>query len=128
MKIIDGITLLKMIKDGTITNKTKLNCVDWFTSDSNNKVYVDSKGIVKWEVSNIALTQEMLIKYHFEILEDKEYTDIKEIKSTINGRIMCKYDGEQHYLDTNIKDKAVYVPLLNALIRNQKYILERLDK
>ena len=108
MKIIDGITLLKMIKDGTITNKTKLNCVDWVVSNSNNKVYINSKGIVNWEVGNIALTQEVLIKHHFEILEDKEYEDIEEID--------------------NITPIYNYYLTINALIRNQKYILERLDK
>ena len=117
MKIIDGITLLKMITDGTITNKTKLNCVDWVISNSNNKVYVNSKGIVKWEVSNIALTQEMLIKYHFEILEDKEYEDIEELS-------YVGYTSNTHEVDKEL----YYIRTINALIRNQKYILERINR
>ena len=70
MKVIDGITMLKMIKDGIITNKTKLNCVDWVVSTSNNKVYVNKKGLAKWEVSNVPLTQEVLLEHHFEIIEE----------------------------------------------------------
>ena len=73
MKVIDGITMLKMIKDGIITNKTKLNCTDWVVSTWNNKVYVNRKGLVKVEGSNVPLTQEILLEHHFEIIEeDKE--------------------------------------------------------
>lgn len=85
MKIIDGITMLKMIKDGTITNKTKLNCIDWVVSNSNNKVYVNRKGIVKWEVSNIPLTQEVLLEHHFEIIE--EIPTIENLENRIENAL-----------------------------------------
>ena len=107
MKIIDGITLLKMIKDGTITNKTKLNCVDWITPNSNNKVYVNSKGIVKWEVSNIDLTQEMLIKYHFEILEDKEYEDITLLKEDYIQEFENMSGMKQQYIIKTLMEIAL---------------------
>lgn len=88
MKVIDGITMLKMIKDGTITNKTKLNCIDWVVSTSNNKVYVNREGIVKWKVSNVPLTQEVLLEHHFEIIEEDkkiEKLNIYEEKNEKNN-------------------------------------------
>ena len=121
--------LLGLIKDGKAPKKIKEpqgSYIETYVFDKKEQWYITKDDTTKMNIWNKErLSNEIEI---IEEVEDKEYEDIEEIKSTINGRIMCKYDGEQHYLDTNIKDKAVYVPLLNALIRNQKYILERLDK
>ena len=125
IRIID--LLNKIAKGEEVPKKIKYNDEVW-------EYYNDLGNYIRAGKPNTLFTMyyiHQILNDEIEIIEevkDKEYEDIEKIKSTINGRIMCKYDGEQHYLDTNIKDKAVYVPLLNALIRNQKYILERLDK
>ena len=57
-----------------------------------------------------------------EEVEDKEYEDITEMKIEYDDDMGI--DGK--YLLTNHSE--IYADKINALIRNQKYILERLDK
>ena len=54
-----------------------------------------------------------------EEVEDKEYENIEEMGMCTSG--IMGFDGVEH-ITSCLKDK------INALIRNQKYILERLDK
>lgn len=60
-----------------------------------------------------------------QVLDEEEFEDIEEIKFE-NNRIITYYDGARHLMATNAKDKAVYIKLINQLIKNQKKIIERL--
>ncbi len=58
-----------------------------------------------------------------EIIENKEYEDIKTIRIDENGYLHTENGSwKGRKMDLDIANK------INALIRNQKYILERLDK
>lgn len=60
--------------------------------------------------------------------EEDEFIDIEEIKLTSDGSIKGYYNGETHHITTNIKDKEVYIKLLNQLIKNQKLIISKLKE
>ena len=76
---------------------------------------------------DITLNDEIEI---LEEVEDKEYEDIEELKigypevNPSNKYIINEY-GAKCYLT---KHSRIMAEKINALIRNQKYILERLDK
>lgn len=60
-----------------------------------------------------------------EIIEEEkeEFEDIEQIQLK-DGRIISNYDGENHYITTNVKDKEVYIKRINQLIINQKKLID----
>ena len=106
--------LLGLIKDGKAPKKIRVYgeiSNDIFTFNKNADVYYDDDCNTLGYKYNL----EVMLDSEIEILEeveDKEYEDIVEIK-------IEHIEDTQHLV---IKDT------INALIRNQKYILERLDK
>ena len=63
-----------------------------------------------------------------EILDEEEFEDIEEIELTNDEKIKGYYNGGIHYMTTNVKDREVYIKLINQLIKNQKKIIEKLNK
>ena len=61
-----------------------------------------------------------------EIIED-EFIDIEEIKLERDD-ILGYYNGASHRMTTNVKDREVYIKIINNLIKNQKKIIDKLNK
>ena len=106
MKIID--LLNKIAKGEEVPKKIKYNNELW-------EYYEDLKDYIRPGKPNTLFTMyyvHEILNNEAEVLEeveDKEYEDIEEIKICL--------DNDKYFIDE-----------INALIRNQKKILERLDK
>lgn len=108
MKIID--LLNKIAKDEEVP-KTIVHNYDVYNYNCDNNMaymYTCDDGTNLFEMSD-SLNEEIEI---LEEVEDKEYEDIEELNTQVD------YDTKNYEM----------VNKINALIRNQKKILERLDK
>lgn len=127
MKIID---LLNKIAKGEIKQGAK------FEMFCNNYIY-NNGYIAKTDgnktIENFYISQRMLNDEieTIEEVEDKEYEDIEGInyypKNKTEFQVDYYEDGELKHFCLN-KKQRYFADTINALIRNQKYILERLDK
>ena len=60
--------------------------------------------------------------------EEEEFIDIEEIVLNNDGRIISSYADATHYVTTNIKDREIYIKLINQIIKNQKLIINKLKE
>lgn len=123
--------LLGLIKDGKAPKKIRVYgevTDDIFTFNKNVDVYYDDDCNTLGYKYNLEVMLDSEIEI-IEEVEDKEYEDIEEIIINSCGNIEKKLiDGSTIVLPTT-KDEVLHNAYkINALIRNQKYILERLDK
>ena len=58
--------------------------------------------------------------------EESEWEDIEEIQR-LSDCIINEVDGETQLMNINAKDRLVYIPIINQLINNQKYLKEKLE-
>lgn len=117
--------LLGLIKDGKAPKKIKVYGDTFEKNEYQNdikNIYFDEDGDTLFDDYTWDLNDEVKI-----LDEEDEFIDIEEIKLTSDGDIKGYYNGETHHITTNIKDKEVYIKLLNQLIKNQKKIIERLS-
>ena len=71
---------------------------------------------------------DMVLNEEVEILdEEDEFIDIEEIKLERDD-ILGYYNGASHRMTTNVKDREVYIKIINNLIKNQKKIIQALKK
>ena len=63
-----------------------------------------------------------------QVLDEGEFEDIEEIELANDEKIKGYYNGGTHYMTTNVKDREVYIKLINQLIKNQKKIIQKLNK
>ncbi len=113
MKIID---LLNKIAKGEEPPQTIVHNCDVYNYNCNNNMaymYTCDDGTNLFQMSD-SLNEEVQI---LEEVEDKEYEDIEEL--TYENTFKDNSDMEV---------QEILVNKINALIRNQKKILERLDK
>lgn len=125
---IDGITLLQMIKEDKIKPNTKIKVTGGYRTHHSYAFFGENK-ILYWKSENgltgqVVLSDELL-KYEFEIIE--ENTKIEEIILS-NNRIVSNLNEEVKYIDTNLKDREIYIKKINELIRAVNYLLEKSDK
>lgn len=113
-----GIELLQAIKEEKFEKGTKFLCVDWRPTTANNNVYFNSEGILKWEVSNNSLTQEVLIKYHFEVIEEKP-KKIEELELVSLEIFKTMTPAERYHVTAKEYDK------INDLTEAVNYLLEK---
>ena len=113
--------LLGLIKDGKAPEKIKYQdyCWEWTGDDYETRKF----GVQKFLITGQEYTWVTdFLKDEVRVLEeveDKEYEDIEELNLDTDKLLKKVVITAQDYV---IEDK------INALIRNQKYILERLDK
>ncbi len=123
--------LIGLIKDGKAPKKiicfNKVyrlhnNKEDYISQDKSTFLSTD----LKRTVGNNFLA--ILLQLNVEILpEEKEWEDIEEIN------VICDsiefYDDEKvrHLMNTNAKDRNIYIVKINQLIKNQKYLKEKLE-
>ena len=127
MKIIDLINLYRL---GDIT-RIEIRKNNWFVLEAekvNIPDYINNKQVEDFCFNN----DKLVVNYaedEVEEVEDKEYEDIEEIIINSCGNIEKKLiDGSTIVLPTT-KDEVLHIAYkINALIRNQKYILEQLNK
>lgn len=136
MKIIDLLNKIAKgeLEDLTLVHFCKNNCLTKYHKTDNRFEFM-YKG--DWNnyfhlIDIEELNEEVAIIENLEEVEDKEYEDIEEL--TINGKEisygamnewLCMATNNEKKICSGIEGMAMTV---NALIRNQKYILERLDK
>ena len=143
MKIIGkmtGLRLLEEITNNNISCKTMIRCKNESISDVMEipiyDYYIFTKGDGRFHRCDEngklgAKGQKRFMNYgtltkEFEILEeaeDKEYDDIDYADNLEQGEYI-DYANDYEVKFDIVKNRR----LINALIRNQKYILERLDK
>ena len=125
-KVITVYELMGLIKDGQAPKKIKYNNFILTLNEAKDD-YKDECYILflfeKFEESNNTVD---FLNDTVEILpeENDEWEDIEEIK----------HDGKKIYNSiTNIynklnsKEKNIFIPILNQLIKNQKYLKEKLE-
>ena len=121
MKIIDLINLYRL---GDIT-RIEIRKNNWFVLEAekvNIPDYINNKQVEDFCFNN----DKLVVNYaedEVEEVEDKEYEDIEELKIDYDDGDIA-LDGV--YLTSNHSE--ILANKINALIRNQKKILERLDK
>ena len=96
-----------------------LSCLTYETRDENK----EEINLYDYLARNGDLNDEVEISD----IED-EFEDIEEIELIGDGSIKGYYNGEVHNITTNVKDKTVYIKLINQLIRNQKLIINKLKE
>ena len=110
--------LLGLIKDGKAPKKIKEpqgSYTETYVFDEKEQWYITKDGTTKMNIWNKErLSNEVEI---LEEVEDKEYEDIEELS-------YAGYTSNTHEVDKEL----YYIRTINTLIRNQKYILERLNK
>jgi len=135
-KYISYFELLVMIKSGNIPKEICVNLSSMFhpciykaiydVDKFNGYIIADADNIsenYKFYLSECLLESSMFDKC-IEIVEDDIMKEI-ELK---NEDIVCYYDNSIHYMNTNKKDREVYIKTLNQLIRNQNKIFQQLNK
>lgn len=119
MKVID---VIKDLADGKEIKPFKIGIIEFrvnndqlqYKNEYNKEHYSD----VEWLIYKEWLNEEV------EIIED-EFIDIEEIKIERDD-ILGYYNGASHRMTTNVKDREVYIKIINNLIKNQKKIISRL--
>ena len=109
------------LEDLTLVHFCKNNCLTKYHKTDNRFEFMD-KG--DWNnyfhlIDIEELNEEVAIIENLKEVEDKEYEDIEEIDIEELGRREDFYPAKQ---DRVLQNE------INALIRNQKYILEQLNK
>ena len=121
--------LMGLIKDGEAPKEIKIDNKIWFFYKSNERVsYVDDeKSYLKscslnfnYYIENNKLNDEI------EILpeENDEWEDIEEIKYKDKKIYNSVTDA---YNTLNSKEKNIFIPIINQLIKNQKYLKRKLE-
>ena len=113
--------LLGLIKDGKAPSDIEFNLEKYYMNCEGEYIRFDAYGnlIYLSKEYNIlkCLNYEVVI---IEEVENKEYEDIEEMS--------YKYVNTYGNISQHRKSEEPLIDTINALIRNQKYILERLDK
>ena len=129
--------LLGMIKDGNIPKRiyVKLPSLNYgvhyiaeYDYGDFSHYYAEEDDInYKSYLSECFLENDMFGRF-IQVLDEGEFEDIKEIELTNDEKIKGYYNGGTHYITTNVKDREVYIKLINQLIKNQKKIIQKLNK
>lgn len=130
--------LLGMIKEGNIPKRLYVKIANYgmyYIADYDgeefsfykrqNKDGVDEN--YHFYLSECFLESSMFDKC-IQVLDEEEFEDIEEIELTNDEKIKGYYNGGTHYITTNVKDREVYIKLINQLIKNQKKIIQKLNK
>lgn len=129
---VDGITLLQMIKDEEIKDNTLIevsggiHCHQPYVGfdEENGK-----DGELYWKNVNFSsirvVTTNELLEYDFEIIEEIE----KPKKIELDDNCFIDYDETgRHFINTNRKDRNIYIPKINWLIDKVDYLLKKEEK
>lgn len=129
--------LLGMIKDGNIPKRiyVKLPSLNYgvhyiakYDYGDFSHYYAEEDDInYKSYLSECFLENDMFGRF-IQVLDEEEFNNIKEIELTNDEKIKGYYNGGTHYMTTNVKDREVYIKLINQLIKNQKKIIQKLNK
>ena len=127
MKIIDLLNKIAKgeLEDLTLVHFCKNNCLTKYHKTDNRFEFMD-KGV--WNnyfhlIDIEELNEEVAIIENLEEVEDKEYEDIDYADNLEQGEYI-DYANDYEVKFDIVKNRR----LINALIRNQKYILEQLNK
>lgn len=120
--------LLGLLKDGKAPKKIKVDSyiLDLVENETNWKLaYIDGYNDYLFVDYHITLNDEILV---LEEVEDKEYEDIEEIKILTDDTNMNYVANDEYGKLSYANSDLLFANRINVLIRNQKKILERLDK
>lgn len=119
MKIIE---LLNLIHEGKAPKKILYKYSEYkFDSEMNDYVNIDNINLFaylfKWESD--------VLEKEIEVLEETPNNEKIEL---INNRIKhCERLDKISYIDTNKKDREIYIPKINWLIDKVNYLLDKKD-
>lgn len=127
---VDGITLLQMIKDGKIKENTLIE-VSGGTRSHLPYIYFGKSTKLYWAHCKTNLqgivTSDDLLEYDFEIIEEIEKQKVLE-KIELDDNCFIDYDETgRHFINTNRKDRNIYMPRINWLIDKVDYLLKKED-
>lgn len=125
-KTITIYELLGLIKDGKAPNKIRWRNETYYFRYStnyqnydytNDKDYLFSEGII----NNTMLNDEA------EILDEEEFEDIEELILK-DGKVIGNWENGSEYCYTLSAPQTVIIKKINKVIKNQKKIIEKLNK
>ncbi len=121
--------LMGLMKDGKAPKKIKIDNREY---DYNLGDYYSTKGVSLLNDYNLRLCNiEEILEAKIEILpeENDEWEDIYTLSDIEEGHFMNRQNGmtkeDRRLLDSNFKTLG---ETINQLIKNQKYLKEKLDK
>lgn len=129
--------LLGMIKDGNIPKRiyVKLPSLNYgvhyiaeYDYGDFSHYYAEEDDINYKSYLNDCFLESDMFGIFIQVLDEEEFEDIEEIELTNDEKIKGYYNGGTHYMTTNVKDREVYIKLINQLIKNQKKIIQKLNK
>jgi hypothetical protein len=119
--------LLGLVKEDKAPKEILYNNRVWKYKEQHKDYYNDMWSLLENQIDVITCYFNDIV----EIIEDKEYEDIEGInyypKNKTEFQVDYYEDGELKHFCLN-KKQRYFADKINALIRNQKYILERLNK
>ncbi len=124
-EIITIFKLMKLIRKGKAPKKIKYkNIIYYLTEDIEYRDRISSNLLLDIYGNTCSILD--FLNDTVEILseENDEWEDIEEIKHK-NKKIYNEKTNSYNTL--NSKDKNIYIPILNQLIKNQKYLKEKLE-
>ena len=124
MKIID--LLNKIAKGEEVPKKIKLDGKEYEFNKTYEQYHQTYFGINLLE--HISDYNYSGLNDEIEIIEDKEYEDIEKIPYHYNFGLIDCGDLKREVVEELSKNFNYFTDKINALIRNQKYILEQLNK
>mgnify|MGYP007031360614 FL=1 len=128
---VDGITLLQMIKDGKIKENTLIEVSGGFRTHHPYIRIESERKIPYWlsedeKVKTIVYAIDLL-EFEFEIIEEIEKQKVLE-KIELDDNCFIDYDETgRHFINTNRKDRNIYMPRINWLIDKVDYLLKKED-
>ena len=124
-EVITIFKLMKLIKKGKAPEKIKYNGIIYQFNDELYDYDCSTSDVCLLESIFSNCNNWLYEEVEIQPKENNDWEDIEELK----------HDGKKIYNSiTNIynklnsKEKNIFIPILNQLIKNQKYLKERLDK
>lgn len=120
--------LLGLVKDSKSPKKIRYRDIIWkYTSTVKGKGYqYYSKGYEEWKTLQNQVYLEECLNDEIEIIEeDKEFEDIREIRGEVERDKTLSHDENQ---DSIVKNFNMLIKWVNLLVRNQKRIINEVNK
>lgn len=138
-KKVTILEVLSLINNGTLPAGTCItcnSCLDMLVKKDDfglSLVWAKDETFVSSRYIQDALecNYVFFIPYKFLINDEKyyEFKDIEEISLNANKDIISFGEvKEENYISTSKKDRDVYIPIINQLIKNQKILLGRIER
>ena len=117
--------LFGLVKDDKAPYQIKYDEIV-YTFDGSNYVYNYDEFLFSEMITN-ATDVEFLNEKVEIISKENDWEDIEEINIICDSIEFYDDEKERHLINTNAKDRNIYITKINQLIKNQKKIIEKLE-